>query len=159
MKAKFQDKAFLDNYFRYFGYAFIKDVNTLVPSIPFTFYSFHTMVALGFYFILFFILVYSYVMKGSIERRRTFLWIAIFTLPLPYFASEAGWMVAEMGRQPWTIQDYLPTVAAVSHIDSTSVQVTFWLFAAVFTTLLIAEIRIMTKQIKLGPEEHKEGGM
>ena len=56
-------------------------------------------------------------------------------------------MVAEVGRQPWTIQDYLPTIASVSHIETTSVQITFWLFAAIFTTLLIAEIRIMTKQI------------
>jgi cytochrome d ubiquinol oxidase subunit I len=64
-------------------------------------------------------------------------------------------VVAEMGRQPWVIQDLLPTVAAVSMIDSTSVQITFWLFAAIFTTLLLAEIMIMIKQIKLGP---KDGG-
>ncbi len=159
LKAKFQDKDFLDHYFRYFGYAFIKDVHTLVPNIPLSFYSFHIMVILGFYFVLFFILVYLFVIKGSIERRRKFLWLAILTIPLPYLASEAGWVVAEMGRQPWTIQDYLPTVAAVSNIDSTSVQVTFWLFAAIFTTLLIAEIRIMAKQIKIGPKEiSNEGG-
>ena len=72
-----------------------------------------------------------------------------------YVASQAGWTVAEMGRQPWVIQDLMPTFAAVSAIDSSSVQITFWLFAAVFTTLAIAEIGIMTKQIKLGP---KDGG-
>jgi cytochrome d ubiquinol oxidase subunit I len=55
-----------------------------------------------------------------------------------------------MGRQPWVIQDLLPTMAAVSHIDSTSVQVTFWLFAVLFTALLIAELSIMFRQIKNG---------
>ncbi len=155
LRTKFEDKSFQENYFRYFGYAFITNVNTLIPSVPITFYSFHIMVFLGFYFVLFFVLVYIFTVRGSLERRRKFLWLAIFTLPLPYLASEAGWMVAEVGRQPWTIQDYLPTIASVSHIETTSVQITFWLFAAIFTTLLIAEIRIMVKQIKLGP---KEGG-
>ena len=81
--------------------------------------------------------------------------MSIWSIPLVYLTSQAGWVVAEMGRQPWVIQDLLPTVAAVSMIDSTSVQITFWLFAAIFTTLLIAEIMIMIRQIKLGP---KNGG-
>ena len=61
-------------------------------------------------------------------------------------------MVAEVGRQPWVIQDLLPTVAAVSMIDATSVQITFGLFVVIFTALLIAEIMIMKKQIKSGPK-------
>ncbi|MEI7983354.1 MAG: cytochrome ubiquinol oxidase subunit I, partial [Bacteroidota bacterium] len=64
-------------------------------------------------------------------------------------------VVAELGRQPWVIQDLLPTMAAVSKIDASSVIITFWLFAAVFTILLIAEVMIMTRQIKIGP---KDGG-
>jgi cytochrome d ubiquinol oxidase subunit I len=83
------------------------------------------------------------------------LWIALFTLPLPYLASMFGWVVAELGRQPWVIQDYLPTVAAVSHINSSTVQITFWMFALIFTALLIAEVGIMVRQIKIGP---KDGG-
>jgi cytochrome d ubiquinol oxidase subunit I len=67
----------------------------------------------------------------------------------------SGWIVAEVGRQPWTIQDLLPAVASVSQIDASAVQITFWLFTAVFTALLIAELKIMFKQIKIGP---KEGG-
>jgi cytochrome d ubiquinol oxidase subunit I len=67
-------------------------------------------------------------------------------------ASQAGWIVAELGRQPWTIQDLLPVGAAVSEIESGAVQVTFWLFAILFTLMLIAEITIMLKQIRKGPE-------
>jgi len=78
----------------------------------------------------------------------------LLSIPLPYIASEAGWIVAEVGRQPWTIQDYLPTFASISKIDSSSVQITLFLFAILFTGLLIAEIKIMIKQIKMGPKDH-----
>jgi cytochrome d ubiquinol oxidase subunit I len=57
-----------------------------------------------------------------------------------------------MGRQPWVIQDMLPTMAAVSHINTSSVQITFFLFAVLFTVLLIAELSIMFRQIKMGPK-------
>ena len=64
-----------------------------------------------------------------------------------WVCSEAGWAVAEVGRQPWTVQDLLPTKAAISEIQSGSVILTFWLFAIIFTVLLIAEVSIMLKQI------------
>jgi cytochrome d ubiquinol oxidase subunit I len=71
---------------------------------------------------------------------------------LGYVAGELGWIVAEMGRQPWAIQDVLPLKAAISGISSDSVKITFFLFLILFTALLIAEIRIMLQQIKKGPE-------
>lgn len=76
-------------------------------------------------------------------------------IPLVYIASEAGWVVAEVGRQPWVIQDLMTTAQAVSQIDSSSVIITFFLFAITFTALLIAEIRILTKQIKIGPKKER----
>lgn len=141
--------------FAWFGYGYLNSPESVVPNVPLTFYSFRVMVILGFYFILLFILILYYFNNEELEKKRWLLWLSIWTIPLVYLASQAGWVVAEMGRQPWVIQDLLPTVAAVSMIDSTSVQITFWLFAAIFTTLLIAEIMIMIKQIKLGP---KDGG-
>ena len=72
---------------------------------------------------------------------------AILSIPLVWVCSQAGWIVAEVGRQPWTIQDVLPVNAAISDISSTSVQITFWMFAVLFTLLLIAEISIMLRQI------------
>jgi len=80
---------------------------------------------------------------------------AICMIPLAYLATQMGWIVAEVGRQPWVIQDLMPTRAAVSQINTSAVQLTFVLFAITFTILLIAEIRIMVKQIHKGP---KEGG-
>ena len=73
-------------------------------------------------------------------------------IPLSYIASECGWLVAEFGRQPWTIQDMLPTWVSVSHLQSSSVMITFFIFLALFTTLLAVELSILVKQIKKGPE-------
>ncbi len=155
LKARFFDDEFKNEYFRYFGYGFFNDTDSLIPNVPLSFYSFHLMVGLGFYFFILFSLIIVHVLRGRLESKRRLLRISLFTIPLAYIATMAGWIVAEMGRQPWVIQDLLPTVAAVSHINASSVQVTFWLFAFIFTALLIAEVRIMIKQIKLGP---KEGG-
>jgi cytochrome d ubiquinol oxidase subunit I len=114
------------------------------------------MVGLGFYFILLMVLVLIFAAKNTIANKPWLLWLALLTIPLPYIAGQAGWIVAELGRQPWVIQDLMPTVAAVSQIDASAVQITFWLFLAIFTSLLIAEVSIMVKQIKLGPKQ--EGG-
>jgi cytochrome d ubiquinol oxidase subunit I len=138
----------------YLGYGYLKDPKDVVPNVPLTFYAFHTMVGLGTLFIaLFFIILYS-TMTNELEKRRWLLWAAIFTVPLGYVAQEAGWIVAEVGRQPWAIQDMLPVGMATSNMASTNVMITFWMFAILFTALLIAEVKIMAKQIKIGPEEH-----
>ena len=141
--------------FPWFGYAYLNSPQSIIPNVPLTFYSFHLMVYLGMYFILLFALVLFLLNKDKLESHRWLLWLSIWTIPLVYLASEAGWVVAEVGRQPWVIQDLMPVMAAVSKIDASSVIITFWLFAAVFTVLLIAEMMIMIKQIKLGP---KDGG-
>ena len=76
----------------------------------------------------------------------------MLTLPLAYICSECGWIVSEVGRQPWVIQDIMPASMAVSHIGAGAVETTFILFAVLFTVLLISEMSIMIKQIKKGPE-------
>ena len=156
LKTEIMSPDFQNNYFKYFGYGYISDPHTLVPSIPLSFYSFHIMVVLGMYFILFFLLALFYTLKGKIHKHKLFLRLAIWTIPLAYLASQAGWVLAEAGRQPWVIQDLMPTMAAVTRISVGAVQVTYWLFAIIFTTLLIAELKIMMRQIKIGP--NSEGG-
>lgn len=135
-----------------YGYYAKRDVNELIPNVPITFYSFRIMVGLGFHFIALFLVMLIWTKKDKIEKNRFILYTALWSIPLAYIASELGWVVAEVGRQPWVIQDILPTIAAVSQIKSASVQVTFWLFFVIFTGLLIAEIKIMLAQIKKGPE-------
>ena len=137
----------------YFGYGYLKNADEVVPSIPICFYAFRIMVGLGCLFILFFAITLFFLYKKDIKRDRWLLISAIVLVPLAYIASESGWMVAEMGRQPWTIQDMLPTSAAVSDISATSVATTFFIFLVLFTTMLAVEISIMLRQIKRGPEE------
>ncbi len=137
----------------YFGYGYMKNAEQLVPNVPLVFYMFRVMVMLGGYFILFFIVMLFLVYKKDIAKFRIVHIVAIATVPLAYLASQSGWVVAECGRQPWTIQDMLPDVAAVSNLSVTSVQTTFFIFLVLFTILLIAELRIMFKAIAKGPEE------
>ncbi len=152
LKAELTSADFQENYFKYFGYGYYDNPNDLVPNISLTFYSFHTMVGLGFFFILLFILSLIYILKGTLDNKRWFMKLAIIAIPLAYLAEQAGWIVAEVGRQPWVVQDLMPTISAVTRISSNSVKLTFWLFAVLFTVLLIAELKIMLRQIKNGPK-------
>lgn len=140
---------------KYFGYGYFDDPRQAIPNIPLTFYSFHIMIVLGGWFLLLFLLILWKSRSENFVKSKLLLRLAIWTIPLAYIASQSGWIVAEVGRQPWVVQDKLPTMAAVSRVSAGSVQITFWLFAVVFTTLLIAELKIMFKQIHIGP---KEGG-
>ena len=149
-----EGRAFLDSYYRYFGYGYLSSPQETVPDVPLVFYSFRVMVGAGVYFIALFAVLLVLLYRRSIDQYRWLLWVTVWSIPVAYIASQAGWIVAEVGRQPWVVQDLLPTVAAVSRIDSGSVIVTFCIFVALFTTLLIAEIAIMVRQIKIGPEKN-----
>ena len=142
----------LDENFKYFGYGYIKDKAELVPFIPINFWAFRIMVGLGCLLIAFFALVIFLSYKKDLTGMRWLHIAAIVLVPLSYIASESGWLVAEFGRQPWTIQDMLPVGASVSDIPSGSVALTFFLFLFLFTTMLVVELSIMFKQIKKGPE-------
>jgi cytochrome d ubiquinol oxidase subunit I len=113
------------------------------------------MVGLGFWFVILFVLTLVYLMKNNIENKRWFLRAALISIPLAYLASQLGWVVTEVGRQPWVIQDLMTVATGVSNINTGSVITTFFIFLVVFTVLLIAEVKIMVKQIGLG---FKDGG-
>jgi cytochrome d ubiquinol oxidase subunit I len=154
LKAREAEKTLMDN-FAYFGYGYLNSPSDVIPNVPVTFYAFHIMVYIGLYFVVLFIIILILSYNDKLEKKRWLLRTALWSIPLAYIGGQAGWIVAELGRQPWAIQDMLPTLAAASKIDSFSVQLTFWLFALIFTILLIAEIKIMVKQVSIGP---KNGG-
>ena len=145
----------LEENFKYFGYGYIKDKAELVPFIPINFWAFRVMVGLGALFILFFALVLFLFYRSDFLKHKYLHIAAIVLVPLAYIASESGWLVAEFGRQPWTIQDMLPVSASVSNVTSGSVALTFFLFLVLFTTMLAVEISILLKQIKKGPEKEE----
>ena len=146
----------LESNYKYFGYGYLTNPNQIEPPVKATFYSFRLMVGLGFWFVVLFALTLVYLLRNKMDNKRWFYRAAIISIPLAYLASQLGWIVTEVGRQPWVIQDLMPSLTAVSNINVGSVQITFFLFAIIFTVLLIAEIKIMLKQIKIGP---KDGGV
>ena len=154
-QAAAQARALLDEHIAYFGYGYIEKPADLVPHVDVLFWAFRVMVGLGLYFIAFFVVSWFLNRKGLLSGDK-FRWLkilAIVSIPLAMVAGQAGWMVAEMGRQPWAIQDLLPVNAAVSALSPASVKTTFFIFLALFTILLVAEIGIMVKAIRKGPEK------
>ncbi len=148
-------RARLKEDYRYFGYGYLDSPEEAIPPVGMTFYSFHIMVLAGGYLLLFFILaVISSARGGRLWERKWWQWVAILTIPVVWICSEAGWVTAEVGRQPWIIEGLMPARAAISAISASTVQLTFWMFAAVFTALLVAEVTIMINQIRRGPENH-----
>ena len=146
----------MDNY-KYFGYGYLDNAYEAVPPVAVTFYSFHIMVIFGGYLFAFIVLILFLVYKRpTILRKNWILWLGIISIPLVWVCSEAGWVTAEVGRQPWIIEGIMPTRAAISDISAGTVQTTFWLFALVFTGLLAAEVCIMLRAIDKGSKTDYE---
>ncbi|MFH0757155.1 MAG: cytochrome ubiquinol oxidase subunit I [Bacteroidota bacterium] len=150
---KFKDPRWLEDYYKHFGYGYYKgrELKELIPNVKMNFYSFHIMVILGLHFLILSLIVLWLSLKNRWGDRKWLLWVALLTLPLPWIASQCGWIVAELGRQPWVVYELMPTLSAVTKLKPGAVQLTFWIFLVTFTALFIAEIRIMLSQIKKGP--------
>ncbi|MEW6428114.1 MAG: cytochrome ubiquinol oxidase subunit I [Thermodesulfobacteriota bacterium] len=138
---------------QYLGYGYLKNPAEAVPPVALTFWSFRIMVILGTLFPIIFALYLYHLARGSLADAKGLLNLGVVSVFLGYVASQAGWVVAEVGRQPWTIQGLLPVSVARSNLTTGTVQTTFFMFLILFTVLLIAEVRIMLKQINIGPEE------
>ena len=143
LRANFQD----------FGYGYLSSPYDTIPPVPLVFYSFRLMVGLGMLFVLLFICSWWYAKKRKFEKFKFIPYLAIACVPLAYIASQCGWIVAEVGREPWVVQNLMPTNVAITRIASGWVVTTFWMFAILFTLLLIAEIGIMFTQIRKGVKE------
>jgi cytochrome d ubiquinol oxidase subunit I len=122
------------------------------PPVAPVFFSFHIMVALGFWFILLFVLAYAAVVKGTYWNNKALQKAALFTIPLPWIAISFGWMSAEIGRQPWTVFGVLPTFKSVTPLDLVNVQATFFMFLVAFVVLGIAELKMLFTVVKNGPK-------
>jgi cytochrome d ubiquinol oxidase subunit I len=122
-----------------------------VPDVALLFWAFRIMVGLGFFFILLFGFAFYLISIGCLLRVRWLLWVLAFSLPLPWIAAESGWIVAEVGRQPWVVEGVLPTFLAVSGISTSNVLVTLFGFIGFYTALLLVDIFLMIKAIRLGP--------
>ena len=144
----------------YFGYGYFNKVDEAIPNVPLVFYTFHLMVIIGGYLLIYLLiaLILAYrkprLLSAKWKKIPVFPLIALVSIPLVWICHQCGWAVAEVGRQPWTIQDILPVGAAISSVSEAQVLTTFIIFAVLFTVLLIAELSIMVKQIRKGPAEN-----
>ncbi len=142
----------LEENMEYFGYGYIDSREELVPPVGLVYWAFRVMVGFGSALLLLMIVVLWAEYRGRLEKMRWLMWAALLSIPLVYLAGQAGWIVAEVGRQPWVIDGLLPVKAAVSSVSVAAVKTTFFLFVAIFTLFLAIEIRIMIKAIKEGPK-------
>ncbi len=138
----------------FMGYGYLDKPEEAVPPVNIVFNAFHLMVVMGTILPAVFAAFLFYTFKNSITEQRWLLPVGLFMGLFGLLAQQAGWVTAEVGRQPWAIQGLMPVKIATTNLSTTSVQITFAMFAVVFTILLIAEISIMLKQIAIGPEGH-----
>ena len=125
--------------------------NDTVPQVAPLFWSFRIMVALGMYFIVFMAVFFWLSAKRRIDAYPWLLKVAVWSIPLPWIAAEAGWIVAEVGRQPWAVEGVLPTSVAVSNLGIQAVLTTLLGFVVLYTILIVVEMKLMLKAIRKGP--------
>ncbi len=126
-----------------------------VPQVAPLFWLFRVMVGIGMLLILLTGTFFVLSARRKLDHYPALLRIAVWCIPLPWIAIEAGWMVAEFGRQPWVIEGVLPTAVAVSNLGVKSLLITIAGFVVIYTVLLVIELKLMSKAIKKGPvEEH-----
>ncbi len=122
-----------------------------VPRVAPMFWSFRIMVGLGFAMLLLFGLAFWSTLKSRCQARPWLLRAALLMLPAPWIACELGWVVAEYGRQPWTIYGVLPTHLSVSTLSVESLYGSLAGFVGFYTVLLVVEIYLMRKFARQGP--------
>ena len=128
-----------------------------IPHVPSLFWAFRAMVASGFLMLLLFALATFAVAKRNAESKPWLLKFALFALPLPWVAAQTGWYVAEVGRQPWTIGEVLPTHLSTSSLSTGDVWGSIIALAAFYTVLLVIEMYLMIKFSRLGPSSLHTG--
>lgn len=131
-------------------------LDTIPPVAP-LFWAFRAMVASGFLMLLVFLFSFYFSATRTIVDQRWLLWAALFAIPLPWIACEMGWVVAEVGRQPWTIGGILPTHLSVSTRTVGELYFSIAGFIAFYTVLLVVEMYLMFKYARLGPSSLHTG--
>jgi cytochrome d ubiquinol oxidase subunit I len=126
-------------------------VNDTIPNVAPIFWSFRIMVGLGLWLLFVFVAAFIIVGRRSLANNQWILRIALWSIPLPWIAMELGWIVAEYGRQPWSISEVLPTHLSTSSVTTGQIWFSLGGFIAFYTALLVIELYLMFKYARLGP--------
>jgi cytochrome d ubiquinol oxidase subunit I len=132
-------------------------VKDSIPQVAPLFFSFRIMVGVGFVLLFIIGMAFFQTCRHKIEQKPWLLKLALWGIPLPWIAIEAGWFVAEYGRQPWAVGEILPVTSAASAIGASDVIFSMLLICGLYTLFLIAEMYLMFKFARLGPSSLKTG--
>jgi cytochrome d ubiquinol oxidase subunit I len=122
-------------------------------NIPLLYYAFHIMVGLGTIFIAVTAIGVFLMWRGKLFTCKAMLWVLLLLLPFPYIANTAGWMTAELGRQPWLIYGLLRTADGSSpYVSSGNAMFTLLGFMGMYTLLSILFLFLVYREIEHGPE-------
>lgn len=169
------DRAALEQFERHradFGYAFLvqryavdgdvtkatdadiaRAAKDAIPEVWIVFWAFRLMVGFGLLMLVYFVLALTFTLRNDVERRRWFLRAAVWMIPVPFLAAEAGWVVAEVGRQPWTVYEVLPTWLSASTHGVAYMAFSLAGFMLLYTVFAIIETVLMVQVIRKGPDE------
>ncbi len=121
-----------------------------LPSVPLVFWSFRGMVFLGFLFVVVGILSVVFYYTNKLFDYKWFLRLIIFLIPMPIIANWLGWIVTEVGRQPWVIYGILKTSKAVSNLGTSEVAFTLFSFVGIYLLLTVLFLVVTVKLVKKG---------
>ncbi len=128
-----------------------------IPNVFVVFWSFRVMVAMGVLMLFIFSAAFYYTAKRNISQKKWLLRLAVYAIPAPWIAAELGWIVAEMGRQPWTISGILPTHLSTSSLAVGDLYFSLAGFMGFYTLLLVIEMFLMFRYARLGPSSLHTG--
>ncbi|UKE83336.1 cytochrome ubiquinol oxidase subunit I [Pectobacterium colocasium] len=132
-------------------------VKDSIPRVAPLYFSFRIMVGCGILMLLIIGLSFWTVLRDKIGQKRWLHRVALYGIPLPWIAIEAGWFVAEYGRQPWAIGEILPTAVATSSLTAGDILFSMALICGLYTLFLVAEMYLMFKYARLGPSSLRTG--
>jgi cytochrome d ubiquinol oxidase subunit I len=128
-----------------------------IPNVAAMFWMFRIMVGLGFYMLALIALSFYFCARRVFDQKRWLLKLLLFSLPVPWIATELGWIVAEYGRQPWTIGEVLPTFLSTSTLGMGDIIGSLIALIALYTIFLVVEMYLMVKFVRLGPSSLHTG--
>jgi cytochrome d ubiquinol oxidase subunit I len=124
-----------------------------IPPVAAVFWSFRAMVGFGLLMLAFFVMAVLYTLRNKVQDKRWFLIAAAWMIPVPFLANEAGWLVAELGRQPWTVFGVLPTWMSASTHGVGYMAFSLIGFVLLYTVFIAVEMYLMVRSIRQGPQE------
>jgi cytochrome bd ubiquinol oxidase subunit I len=128
-----------------------RTARSTIPNVFVEFWSFRIMMALGFAFLAVFAFGAYYSLRNRLERHPLVLRLSMWAIPLPVLATEFGWIVAENGRQPWTVFGWLPTFQSASSHSVGYLLFSLIGFALLYSSFIAAELYLMFRYARLGP--------